>query len=200
MKAIWTFVLLFFANFSSGQTLLNSGEYDFGLKLAFSDSLNKVSGYFENYRGLDEKTGNPQFSCIFYFEGFLKGNKANIKTYYPEWKDNDLIIGTLEIKDKNNVTIKLPEEHGGCWNVQHFADEPVDFEIEKRTNWATIRYITENKSYFYADKNGLKKTKTYLIKGDIVCANKPNGDYIYCTYFGKKTTKGWLKTIGLNKL
>lgn len=194
-----TIVLVFVTNILFGQTI-QSGEYEFGLKLAFDSKTKKLTGYFENYTGWDEETNNPKFSCIFYIEGLVSENKFGVLTYYPEDKSEDLISGQIEIINDTTIKIKLPNEHGGCWNVQHFADEPVSFDIEKKAEWTQIKYVVTNKTFFYSDKSEDKKQKAYLVKNDFVCIDKTEGDWTYCTFYGKRITKGWIKTVDLNKV
>lgn len=194
-----TFTILLFSNILFGQRII-TGEYSFGLKIAFDNKTNKLTGYFENYTGWDEETNNPKFSCIFYIEGLVNEDKFKINTYYPTDKSDDLIEGTIEIVDNKTIKIKLSEEHGGCWNVEHFADEPAKFELEKQSNWIQIKYIETEKAYFYKDKKNDTKQKAYLVKGDFVCVEKVEGEWVYCTYFGKNTTKGWLLIKELNKI
>lgn len=195
-KLLTTTILLCFSINSFGQTIV-SGEYDSGLKLAYDHKTNKLTGYFESYTGLDEETGNPKFSCIFYIQGTITGGQFTVDTYYPNDKD-DIIKGNIQIINDTTVTIKLPEEHGGCWNVQHFVDEQVKFIIEKNIAWTQIRFITTEKAYFYSDRSVDKKQKSYLVKNDFVCVDKIEGDWAFCTYYGKRTTKGWIKTADLN--
>ncbi len=190
-----TFLLLTCICF--GQNIL-AGEYDPGLKLAYDTVTNKLTGYFENYTGMDEETGNPKFSCIFYIEGAITGNRFTIDTYYPNEKSGDLIKGDIQIINNKTVSIKLPEDHGGCWNVQHFADKPVKFTLEKQNAWIQIRFVTTDKTYFYSGKSIDKKQKSYLVKNDFVCINKVEGEWAYCIYYGKTITKGWIRTADLN--
>lgn len=194
-----TLFLLFFSSILFGQKI-SSGAYDIGLKLAYDNKTNKLSGYFENYTGWDEETKSARFSCVFYIEGISEGTKFKIKTYFPADKAEDLIEGIIEIVNNKIVKIKLPEEHGGCWNVQHFADEAAKFDIEKSTNWIQIRYTETDKTYFYGSKSINKKSKAYLVKGDFVCIDRIDGDWAYCTYFGKTQTSGWIQLKDLNKL
>jgi len=195
--ALLTFILL--SNISWGQKPV-SGEYEFGLKLALDSSANKLTGYFENYTGWDEETNLPKFSCIFYFEGTIWDKKVKISTYDPTYKSGEIIEGTLEIIDNKTVNIKLTSEHGGCWNVQHFVEEPAKFELERPVPWIQIRYVKKNKSYFYSEKSINKKRKAYLVKNDFVCIDKLDGDWAYCTFYGTKATKGWIKITDLNKI
>jgi len=58
----------------------------------------------------------------------------------------------LQIVDPKTVKIKLPTEHGGCWNVEHFADEPVVFTLAKPTKWVQINYICNDKVPLYRAK------------------------------------------------
>ena len=194
-----TIVLVFVTNILFSQTI-HSGEYEFGLKLAFDNKTKKLTGYFENYTGWDDETNNPKFSCIFYIEGLVTKNKFEVLTYYPEDKSVDSINGQIEIINDTIIKIKLPNEHGGCWNVQHFADEPVLFDIEKKAKWTQIKYVVKDKTYFYSEKSETKKQKDYLVKNDFVCIDKTDGDWSYCTFYGKRITKGWIKSVDLNKV
>ena len=192
-----TIVLVFVTNILFGQTI-QSGEYEYGLKLAYDSKTKKLTGYFENYTGWDEEANNPKFSCIFYIEGLVTKNKFGVLTYYPEDKSEDSISGQIEIINDTTIKIGLPNEHGGCWNVQHFADEPVSFAIEKKVEWKHIKYVVKDKTYFYSEKSEGKKQKAYLVKNDFVCIDKTEGDWTYCTFYGKRITKGWIKTVDLN--
>jgi hypothetical protein len=194
-----TFMVLFLPCISFGQKII-PGDYGSGLKLSYDSTDNMLTGYFESYSGIDEKTNKPQFSCIFYIEGKAAGQKFGIRTYYPADKSADLIEGEIEIVKDKTVTLKLPKEHGGCWNVQHFADNPVAFELEKQADWFQIRYIDIDKAFFYKDKSVDTKMKSYLVKGDFVCIDKVEDEWARCTYYGEKTIKGWIKTEVLNKL
>lgn len=199
-KTITLLVLLLSSSITLAQQILISGEYNYGLNLAFDSQTNRISGYYENYTGWDESTNNPSFSCIFYIEGTLKDGKSVIKTYYPNDEKEDLIEGNLEILNNNTIAIKLNEEHGGCWNVEHFTNEPAKFELGTPTKWFQIRFVKAPKTYFYNNLDKKKKTKKYLVSGDFVCIEKIENDMAYVTYFGKKTTKGWITVRDLNKL
>ncbi|MFN7045076.1 MAG: hypothetical protein ACK4M1_07750 [Flavobacterium sp.] len=199
-KIITLFILFLFSSVGLSQQLIQSGEYDNSLRMAYDSESKKITGYYENYTGWDEETKAPRFSCIFYIEGTVSEQKVKIKTYYPEDKNEDTIEGHIEIANNETIYIVLPEEHGGCWNVQHFADKPDKFELIKKTNWIQIRYVDTEKSYFHKSKSDTKKQKPYVIKGDIVYVEKIEGDWALCSYFDKKTTKGWLKVADLNQL
>jgi hypothetical protein len=187
-------LLLLFSGISFGQQAIVSGEYESELKLAYNPKTQKVTGYYENATG-----ENDQFTCIFYIEGTVSGKQFKIQTYYPDDKSSDLIKGTMTIVNPQSIKIKLPEEHGGCWNVEHFADEPVSFITKKPTNWIQICYVVKDKSYFFKEKSEAKKMKSYLVKNDFVCVEKIEKDWAYCTYFGDTTTKGWIKVKDLNQ-
>lgn len=176
----------------------SAGDYQDGLRLAYDPQTNKLSGYFESGTGWDEKNQSSRFSCIFYIEGIVSGNKIKIKTYFPTDNASEYINGTLEIVDSKTIRIKLDEEHGGCWNVQHFADKVEKYSLEQQHSWMQIRYVTVDKAYFHKAKSTKSRMKSYLIKSNFVCIEKIEGDWAYCTFFGDKTTKGWLKTSELN--
>lgn len=198
-KLLPLFLILILSNLSFGQKIV-SGEYDSGMKLSYDVSSKTLTGYFESYTGFDEETQNPRFSCIFYIEGKVIGKKFAIKTYYPEDKTDDLILGTIQIINNKTIKISLPKEHGGCWNVQHFADKPEQFSLEKKSNWIQIRYINKEKSFFYKDQSSTTPSKIYLLKGDLICIEKIENRKAFCTYFGKKISKGWINLTDLNSI
>ncbi len=194
-KLIIFFILLPF--YACGQDSLTSGQYQ-ELNLAFDQESNIITGFYENYTGYDEATKKPRFSCIFYLEGKLKAGIAAINTYFPVRKAQDKIVGQLIIINKNEVTVHLPQEHGGCWNVETFAGKPEDFKLEQAKPWIQIRYAINNKVFFYSDKSETKKLKAYVVMGDILYIEKKEGHWLYCTYLGDRTTQGWIKLEDVN--
>lgn len=192
-------ILPFFILFSTtayGQNRFDSGIYQ-ELKLAYDTTTNQVTGFYENGTGIDEGTGKPRFSCAFYFEGKLLKTKATIISYYPF--DSVSIAGEL-VANNNEIALYLDAEHGGCWNVQHFADKPVKFSIDKKYKWIQIRYSISSKTFFYRNKAESSKLNTYIVKGDIVYIKKVEGSWVYCDYVREKITTGWVKIADLNKL
>jgi hypothetical protein len=196
---IATFLVSLFFTATFGQQLI-SGDYEDGLRLCYDSATKKVTGYFEMGTGYDETTNRPRFSCIFYLEGVNNGKKFDVKTYFPADKANDQVNGTMELVSSKEVKILLSDEHGGCWNVQHFKNEPVDFTLDKSQPWIQARYVNAARAYFYSEKTDDKQMKTYIVKGDMVYVEKIDHDWAWCTYFGKKAFKGWVKMSELNGL
>lgn len=196
---ITSIILLFFLLCRIAQAQhIQSGTDDSGLTLAFDSQTKKLTAYYENYTGWDDELGIPRFSCVFYMEGTVSDSVCTISTYYPG-DTSDWIQGKIQIINDSTLTIHLPEDHGGCWNVQHFADEPVRFIINKHASWKQIGYVSANKAYFYGDASGNNKQKSYLLKNDFVCIDKITGGWALCTYYGKINTSGWIRTVDLNK-
>jgi hypothetical protein len=191
MKLI--FIFIFFSKISLAQLILTSGYYD-ELKIAYNPETKRVTGYFESYTGV-----NASFSCVFYIDGILLNNEAKIKTYYPIDTIGDVIEGKLKILNSSTISILLPEEHGGCGNVQHFADSLVEFHLEKKIPWVEIRFVINDKAYFYSGKSESRKKKTYVVKGNILQVKRIEGEWAFCNYQGKNITQGWIKLIDLNK-
>jgi hypothetical protein len=189
-------LLVFLSSTTYGQIRLASGIYE-ELKLAYDPINNQVTGFYENATGYDNGTGKPKFSCAFYFEGKLSKNKVMIATYSPF--DTAVITGEL-IPGKNCVEIFLSAEHGGCWNVQPFADEAVKFSIDEKHPWIQIRYAVRPKIFFHRNKTENSRLNSYIVQGDIVCIKKLDGDWAYCDYIGRKVTSGWVMIADLNKL
>lgn len=198
MFSILLFVL--FPSLAFAQNVVLSGAYNYGLNIAYDPDSHIISGYYENYTGWDEEANHHRFSCVFYIEGKIDSGKTSIKTDSPTFDDETIIEGTLEIVDPKNLTIQLSDEHGGCWNVEHFVTEPVAFELGAEKNWFQIRFVKADKSYFYKNTSSDKKLRSYLVKGDFVCIEKIEKDRAYYTYLGKKRAKGWIMLKDLNRL
>jgi len=182
---------------ASGQSLLISGDYNGELKLAYDKTTKQVTGFYDSSTGVDKQTGNPKFTCVFYIEGKLLKNKATIESYYP--LDTTIIRGEL-IVDAKEIKIHLDSEHGGCWNVQPFTDGSATFSMDESKQWIQVRYAIRDRVYFYSEKKESSKNKSYILKGNIVYIEKIDQDWAYCSYFGKRTTKGWIKVNELNQL
>ncbi len=172
-----------------------SGKYD-GLLLAFDKEHQRLTGYFESYTGWDESFKAPRFSCIFYLEARqVSDSPVKIKTWYPG--DDTVIEGELTWSDDpSSVFIKLPTEHGGCWNVQPFAREKVLFELMEPTDWLSIEIVTAKKAYFYRSPSDKSKTRAYVIARDVIRVLKRKHDWVYAEYRHTETgkvTRGWVK-------
>ncbi len=194
-----TFLLLLLATLPLHSNRIASGKYE-TLHLAYNPATRKVTGYFEQSGGYDQTTNAPLFSCAFYLEGEATGNAVRVRTYYPAARPEDVITGTLSIGAGSGVSVKLPQEHGGCPNVQHFADEPVPFELTEKTDWLEIRYVTAAKAYFHTDAQESTRRKAYVVAGNVVYLDRIEGGWAHGRFYGKSVTAGWLKLDQLNKL
>lgn len=187
-----------------GQAAIESGSYD-ELNLAYDTVTKTVTGYYLNGTGWDEQTKSSRFICSFYFEGKLNGGHAKIKSYWPANSIGDTIWGMLDVTGPTSLKMRLEDDHGGCWNVQHFAEAPVDFKLDKAENWAEVRYVTGKKALFYSNTAESSIRKAYIVRGDVVYISKMQGIWAYCSYLldsegGRKVTEGWMKLEDLNVL
>lgn len=189
---LYYLILLLTFSFSRGWAQLSSGTYSGGIHIAFDSTQQMITGYVEEYSGHDEHLGQPKFSCIFFIHGIIKDRFALIKTYYPFEQNADTIAGYLKIINKNSFEMKLDDEHGGCWNVSHFATEPVVFNLEEKINALQVSYsvVPEMKIYsgFTSDKQflySITNNKFFFIQ------EKQNG---WCRIMmdGKQPIQGWV--------
>lgn len=181
---------------SFGQGIV-SGVYDSGLYLAYDNDTKKLTGYFENYTGWNHEYNYPRFSCIFYLSGLANSTNIDLITYYPN-DTLDHINGKILVHNPTKIGIRLKEEHGGCWNVQHFADTNILFNLVEAAPWTAISFVTGKKAYFHTGPSSNSRQKSYVVQNDFVCVEKKTDGWVYATYFGKSITKGWLKASDLN--
>jgi hypothetical protein len=195
MKTVLTALLILLSTFLVAQVPV--GNYEGGLKLAYDNDTKTVSGYYESHTGFDQNTGSPRFSCVFYLKGKFTEGIGDIITYYPGDEEN-YISGKLKFYGDGIVSIKLDSEHGGCMNVQTFSDAFQQFQFSKLEEWKAIKYVKTNKAYFHNEKSDEDRRKAYVVQNDIMYVEKIEGDWMYCAYIGKSTTKGWIKKSDLN--
>ena len=179
-----------------------SGYYGSSMIIGVDQNNDRVTGYYENYRGWDENTQTPLFSCIFYFTGELQGDNYQIRSWNPEFKD--VIDGNLTFaveNDKPTFNLKLEKEHGGCWNVNHFADEKgASFQLEKNGDWISLEVVSVQKAFFHSSPNIDSKTKSYVIKGDILRIFNRQNEWLEAEFGTEKVTRAWIKKSALDRL
>jgi hypothetical protein len=176
-----------------------SGEYNDAMLFAYDAASGEVSGYFNMTQG----EGPPSFSCIFYLHGKLAGSTAAVDTYFPETPKSDLIKGKLTVTDGKDFKVVLPKEHGGCWNVEHFADssDPAKFDLAAAHPWTRVAVVKSAKAYFYDAPRATAHRKTYVVKGDGLGVRAGKSGWAEVDYTGgDKPISGWVKTSDLYAL
>lgn len=206
MKKLLLVLLITFTFSASAFSQTNgitSGQYS-EMTLAYNPETKIITGFYNNGTG-DDGHGVPQFSCMFYLEGKVINGKASIITYFLllklQGKTDDIIPGVLIYKSAKEIDVKLKEEHGGCWNVEHFADSLNHFFLDKKENWIAVKYAITDKAYFYQDDKTTRR-KGYILKGDVVYIDSEKDAWAHCTYITVKWKRiaGWIKWADLNVL
>jgi len=183
--------LLGFAPFANGADMgrIVSGAYS-SMLVGFDPATRTVTGYFS------DSTGRGQFSCIFYMTGVLQGSEVPVSTYFPETPTEDLIKGRMVLTARGKFSVRLTSEHGGCWNVEHFADkdEPAEFSLDAAYPWTSVAVIKLHRSYFFDSPESLDHRKGYLVKGDGVGVRAAKPGWLEVDYVGAgKRISGWIK-------
>jgi hypothetical protein len=176
---------------SAAKPPVASGAYVDSLLVGYDPATDVVTGFFSMQQG-----DPPMFSCIFYLRGKLKGSSASIRTYYPQTPAEDEITGVLTLDGPGRLQIQLPSEHGGCWNVWHFADkaDPANFKLETGRPWTAVAVVKSAKAYFYDAPGADAHRGAYVVKDDGVGVRTSRPDWLQVDYVGgAKTISGWLK-------
>ena len=134
----------------------------------------------------------------------MEGNPPyKIETWFPADKTrSDLIAGTLTPEQTGGTTslrLELKAEHGGCWNVQHFADQGgAAFLLDVPGKWRAIRVIASSRAYFHGGPADGKKHKAYVVRGNPIKVLDYKTGWVYAEYSAEeKTTTGWFKESDL---
>jgi len=151
-----------------------AGTYD-ELTLGLDPDGDTVTGYFASGTGEDPATHGPMFRCAFYLLGALHGGRARIATWFPA--DRGTVVGgTLTVVSSAEIAIHLNEEHGGCWNVRHFADAaPATFARDTAGAWIAVRVVSAARAHFFAKPDGVSTQKAYVVRGDVVVVAERRG-------------------------
>lgn len=159
-----------------------------------------ITGYYENGTGWDDETKSSRFTCSFYLYGVKQADSFKIVTWWP---GNDpaasIINGRLDFKPDGSIDVLLEREHGGCWNVQHFADkdQPTNLTLDKRGSWTSIRVVKVRRAYLYDKPNQHTPRKAYLTKHDVIRVFSNKSGWVEAEYGVDKISKGWIKESDL---
>ncbi|RKP53460.1 hypothetical protein [Pararobbsia silviterrae] len=166
-----------------------SGDYGDGMLLAADPATHAVTGYFS------QNNINGQFSCIFYLVAKTGPAPIPVTTYFPDTPD-EKIKGTLFLEAPGQFKIRLSSEHGGCWNVMHFADDayPAEFTLVKQYPWLSIAVIKSERAYFFDTPASAQHRKAYIVAGDGVGVRAVKPGWLQVDFLGEHaTTSGWIR-------
>jgi hypothetical protein len=179
------------ASAASASTLSTvvSGDYGDGMLIGVNPATHAVTGYYA------ADNVNGQFSCIFYLAGKLGPSPIPVSTYFPETPAQK-ISGKLFLEAPDRLKVRLAAEHGGCWNVMHFADDgdPAEFALVARHPWLSIAVIRSDRAYFFDTPASVQHRKAYLVKGDGVGVRETRPDWLQVDFLrDNKMTSGWIR-------
>jgi hypothetical protein len=164
-----------------------SGDYGGEMLIAVDPASHIVRGYYQS------STGNGRFTCIFYFSG--KANGA-IRSYFPETPE-DAVMGTLSRENDGSLSVRLATEHGGCWNVQHFADkdQPAEFTIDTAYPWVSVAVIKSARAHLYDSPANKVPRKSYVVQGDGLGVRARRPGWLQVDFLGGgKPVSGWIRS------
>jgi hypothetical protein len=186
-----------------------SAETSDGLVVAIDRATGVVTGHFESGTG-DDGAGGSMFSCSFYFRGRATGKPPyRIESWFPDRSIADEVVqGTIAFDasgGRRRATIALTEEHGGCWNVQRFADiGGASFEFDRSGAWVAIRVVSSLRAYFHGEAKQSTRRKAYVTTGDPVRVLEHVSGWVRAEYAGAENsdgktpiTVGWLREADL---
>ena len=164
-----------------------SGDYGGEMLIAVDPASHIVRGYYQS------STGNGRFNCIFYFSGKVNGA---IRSYFPETPE-EVVMGTLSRESDGSLSVRLATEHGGCWNVQHFADkdQPAEFTLQTAYPWVAVAVIKSARAHLYDSPANAVPRKSYVVKGDGVGIRAQRPGWLQVDFLGGgKPVRGWIRS------
>jgi hypothetical protein len=177
------------AEAASTPSTMVSGDYGDGMLIGVNPATQAVTGYYS-------AAGNDgQFSCIFYLTGRLGRSPVPVSTYFPETPAAK-ITGRLFVEAPDRFKVRLSAEHGGCWNVMHFADEsyPAEFALVARHPWLSIAVVRSDRAYFFDTPTSPRHRAAYIVKGDGVGVRAVRPGWLQVDFLRDgKMTSGWIR-------
>lgn len=164
-----------------------SGDYGGEMLIAVDPASHIVRGYYQS------STGNGRFNCIFYFSGKVNGA---IRSYFPDTPEEG-VMGTLSRESDGSLSVRLATEHGGCWNVQHFADkdQPAEFTLQTAYPWVSVAVIKSTRAHLYDNPANAVPRKSYVVKGDGVGIRATRPGWFQVDFLGGgKPVSGWIRS------
>jgi hypothetical protein len=162
-----------------------------------------ITGYYNSSTGYDDATKAPRFSCVFYLRGKVEGKPPyKIVTWFPA-DHSEVIDGTLDFSSNasaHSVTIRLKEEHGGCWNVQQFATkEGATLTLDRTGTWSSVRVAAARKTNFYSSASATQAMRSFVTTGDALKVSSTKPGWVQATFTNgdNKSTQGWIRETDL---
>jgi len=175
-----------------------SGDSDV-FAIAVDRDTRTMTGYYNSATGYDDATKEPRFTCIFYLRGKAEGKPPyKIVTWFPADR-SEVIAGTLEFSGNSSahsVTIRLKEEHGGCWNVQQFATkEGATLTLDRTGAWSSVRVAAARKAHFYSSASATQSLRSFVTTGDALKVSSTKPGWVQATFTNgdNKSTQGWIR-------
>ena len=166
-----------------------SGDYGDGLLIGINPANHMITGYFS------ASTGQGQFSCMFYLTGTPGRSSTPVSTYFPD-TPADKIEGEMVSESPLKLKLRLSSEHGGCWNVQHFADdsEAAEFTLVEKHPWVSIAVVRSARAYFFDTPTSPVHRKAYVVQGDGVGVRAGQPGWLQVDFVGGgRLVTGWIR-------
>jgi hypothetical protein len=170
---------------------LRSGIYE-GLMLAV-DPQGGITGYYR-----EEQGEGVTKTCSF----FLTGNVAAGATPVITWSSRRFPGALTPQSDGVELRIEQGREHSGCGLVlMPEISSGLEFEQVRETNWRELRRVVDKRANFHSAPSDAKKTRAFVVTGDVVGVIAESGEWLEVEYPGKKkTTRGWVRAATTQKL
>ncbi|MEY2978271.1 MAG: hypothetical protein ACO31I_04250 [Prochlorotrichaceae cyanobacterium] len=180
-----------------------SGLYSETLQVGIDSTHNRITGYYTNSSGWDETLAAPRFVCQFYFSGEWQNDRYHITSWHPD--SDHFIAGEVHFQEEDGTptaTLQLQEEHGGCWNVQHFADPGgVTVQLTQPTSWQALRLVSAHTAFIHTTPAGDTRTDLALPAGSVVGVLARDAGWTEVDLSESTESvpmsQGWLKTLAL---
>lgn len=182
------------------EPLGQSGHYS-AMTLGIDPQTQGISGHYESHTGWDEMLQAPRFTCSFYFTGQRQAEGYRIQSWSPDAPNaTDRINGNLSFTTQAgspSILVQLEEDHGGCWNVQHFTGSGATLRLDQAGDWQTVRIVAQPRAYFHQKPHAASRQQSYVIPGDALKIYETRDGWVDAEFGREPVTRGWIKASDL---
>ncbi len=134
--------------------------------------------------------------CMFFLKGKEVGGLAKIVSWGVA--SDAVYPGVLKVDGKDVILqINHGQDHPGCGLVlSPDIDTGVSLSRILESNWNSLKIIQASRANLFSEPSSGRKSKSYLIKGDVVGIVSISGEWVNIEFprGGKSPIKGWIKS------
>lgn len=205
-KMVVTFTLIFVSALSacsqkSNDVKITTGSYDDVVIVGYDSASKMLSGYLSASEGDLQNPSISKFSCRIEFRGKVQNQNLVTIEFYEPGHDSILAKGSLKFEKGHSLNIKSDSPISFCQTIFDLGGKNGElFNLKNKVPIKYCSHITAERSYLSKQPSDASRTKSYLIKNDLVSILKEKDGWAFVEYYGSKVVSGWIKSSSISSI